>query len=82
MSTPKTQTQTNPDTTTWSTAGRNIRFTTIDNVLFIAVDTRPTTIAAAPQSASGKSKSVGSTLGNVGVPGTPLKFGVNVYTPA
>jgi hypothetical protein len=69
------------DTTAWASAGRNVRFTTLDGVLFIAVDVRETTIAASPVSGSGKSKSVGSTLGNVAVPGSPVKLGVNVYSP-
>lgn len=70
------------DTSAWQTAGRNVKFHTFENFLFIAVPISDAAISAAPASASGKSKSVGSTLGNVAIPGTPLKFGVNVYTPS
>lgn len=72
---------TGPDTTGWSKTGRNISFTTLDGVLFIAVPISDVAIASAPSSASGKSKSLGSTEGNVTVPGTAIKMGVNVYTP-
>ena len=69
------------DTSAWHNAGRNVKFTTLDGMLFIAVPITADVIAASPVSASGKSKSVGSTLGNVGIPGTNVKMGVNVYTP-
>lgn len=82
MSTPKTAAAAaGPDTTAWQSAGRNIKFQTLDNMLFIAVPIDDNSISAAPASGSGKSKSVASTLGNVGIPGTAIKFGVNVYTP-
>lgn len=70
-----------PDTSAWEKTGRNVRFTTLEGMLFIAVDIRDTTIAAAPSSGSGKSKSIGTTLGNVAVPGSPVKLGLNVYAP-
>lgn len=70
-----------PDTNGWLNAGRNVKFTTLDNMLFIAVPIDDKTINAAPVSGSGKSRSVGSTLGNVSIPGTTVKMGVNVYTP-
>lgn len=68
------------DTSSWKSAGRNVKFTTIDGMLFVAVDIRDTTIAAAPASGSGKSKSIGTTLGNVAVAGS-VKMGLNVYAP-
>jgi hypothetical protein len=71
-----------PDTSAWTTAGRNVRFTTMDGMLFVAVDISDKVVAASPTSGSGKSKSVGSTLGNVAIPGTAIKLGVNAYTPA
>lgn len=71
-----------PDTSSWKSAGRNIKYQTLDGLLFIAVAIDPTTLAASPASMSGKSKSVGSTLGNVGLDGTAIKFGVNVYLPS
>lgn len=70
------------NTSNWESAGRNLKYTTIDNVLHIAVPIDPKSVASAPASSSGKSKSIGSTLGNVGVTGTEVKFGVNVYTKA
>lgn len=70
-----------PDITTWASAGRNVRFITMDGLLFIAVDISKPVIDASPVSGSGKSRSVGSTLGNVAIPGTLAKLGVNVYTP-
>lgn len=70
-----------PDMTGWSKAGRNISFTTLDGFLFVAVPVDEKTLAASPTSKSGKSKSIGSTEGNVSVPGTAIKLGVNVYTP-
>lgn len=73
--------QTAPDVSAWSQAGRNVRFTTLDGMLFVAVAIDEKTIAASPISGSGKSKSVGSTLGNVAVDGTKIKIGVNAYTP-
>lgn len=78
-STPKTAIT--PDMSAWTTAGRNVKFTSEGGFLFIAVPITAETIAASPVSGSGKSKSVGSTLGNVALPGTAIKFGVNVYTP-
>lgn len=85
MSTPKSTTTIAPpavDTSAWQSAGRNVKFHTLDGLLFIAIPINDAAISSAPASASGKSKSVGSTLGNVAIPGTPLKFGVNVYTPS
>lgn len=76
--TPKTTT---PDTTSWNTAGRNVKFQALDGFLFIAVPISADAIAAAPTSKSGKSKSIGSTEGNVAIPGMNTKFGVNVYQP-
>lgn len=70
----------NIDTSSWETVGRNLRFATIDGTLFIAVPIDEKSIKGAPVSASGKSKVIGSTLGNVGVTGSEIKFGVNVYT--
>lgn len=83
MSTPKTTvpTSTKPDTSAWASAGRNVRFQTLEGMLFIAIDVSEGVLKAAPASGSGKSKSVGSTLGNVAVPGTPIKIGVNAYMP-
>lgn len=83
MTAPKTPatTTTKPDTAAWATAGRNVRFQTLDGMLFIAVDISEAVIKASPNSGSGKSKSLASTLGNVAIPGTAIKLGVNVYTP-
>lgn len=83
MTAPKTAPIAAPtvDTSKWSAAGRNVKFTTLEGMLFIAVPITPETIAASPTSKSGKSKSVGSTEGNVSIPGTLIKMGVNVYTP-
>jgi hypothetical protein len=81
MANPKTTTTTpGVDTSTWKAAGRNVRYTTQDGMLFVAVDIRDTTIAAAPVSGSGKSKSIGTTLGNIAVAGS-VKMGLNVYAP-
>lgn len=77
----KPATTSSPDVSSWITAGRNVKFTTLDGMLFIAVPITPEVIGASPVSASGKSRSVGSTLGNVAIPGTAIKMGVNVYTP-
>lgn len=68
------------DTSSWETVGRNLRFATIDGTLFIAVPIDEKSIKGAPVSATGKSKVIGSTLGNVSVTGSEIKFGVNVYT--
>jgi hypothetical protein len=74
-------TTTTPDMSAWQSAGRNVKFTSLDGFLFIAVPITNEAIAASPLSASGKNKSVGSTEGNVNLPGTAIKFGVNVFTP-
>lgn len=81
MATDKAKTSNAPDVSSWATAGRNVRFITMDGLLFIAVDISKPVIDASPVSGSGKSRSVGSTLGNVAIPGTSAKLGVNVYTP-
>lgn len=69
------------DTATWTAAGRNIRYTVESGLLFIAIPIDDATIAKAPMSGSGKSRSVGSTEGNVSVAGTSVKIGVNAYVP-
>lgn len=76
-----TATAKGPDTSAWATAGRNVKYTTLDDMLFIAVPISAAAIAAAPPSATGKTTSIASTLGNVAIPGTPVKMGVNVYAP-
>lgn len=82
MTTPKTPTATpTVDTSKWTIAGRNVRYTTMDGLLFIAVAVDDKTIAASPTSKSGKSKSVGSTEGNISIAGTSIKVGVNAYQP-
>jgi len=84
MATPKTPAAApslTPDTASWQTAGRNVRYTTLEGMLFIAVPITDDAIKASPTSKSGKSKSVGSTEGNVTIAGTNVKMGVNVYTP-
>lgn len=78
MATAKTQ---GPDTSAWTVAGRNVKFTILDGMLFMALAIDEKTIAASPYSKSGKNKSVGSTEGNVIVPGTSIKIGVNAYAP-
>lgn len=69
-----------PKTETIST-GRNVSFHVEGGKLHIIVPVDDATIAASPASGSGKNKSVASTLGNVAIPGTKVKLGLNVYAP-
>lgn len=60
----------------------NVRYLVADGILFIAVPVDEKALAAARPSTSGKNKTVGSTLGNVGIPNIPgMKLGLNVYVP-
>lgn len=59
--------------------GRGVTFKVEDGVLIIFVDISDEAIEAAPDSVSGKTKSVASTGGNVEVGHEGLKFGLNVY---
>lgn len=68
------------DISKFSTNGQNVRTMVADGFLFIAIKIDPETIKASRPSASGKSLTVGSTLGNVTVAEVPgLKIGVNAY---
>lgn len=71
------------DTSKWEIAGRNVRFTTLDGVLLMAVNIRPDDIKSAPLSNKGvgPNKTVGSTLGNAALGNTGIRFGVNVFAP-
>lgn len=70
------------DMTKFAEVGENIKTMVLDNVLFVAINIDPTVIAQARPSASGKSKSVASTLGNVAILSVPgLKLGLNAYVP-
>lgn len=57
--------------------GRNVTVELSGDILTIRCDTS----AASVESKSGKSEVVGSTNGNVAVPGTDLKLGLNLYRP-
>lgn len=82
MATPKDIVATSAiDTSKFTSAGMNVKFTVLDNILFIAVPVGPDAISKARPSTSGKNKTLGSTLGNVNIPGLPIKLGLNVYTP-
>ena len=55
----------------------NIRFELKDGKLILEIDTKN----AGEVSKSGKSTVIASTRGNVGIPGTDLKLGLNIYRP-
>ncbi len=57
--------------------GRNVTITLEGDILVIRADVT----AASVESKSGKSEVVASTNGNVAVPGTDLKLGLNLYRP-
>ena len=57
--------------------GRNVTIELDGSILTIRADTS----APGVESKSGKSEVVGSTNGNVAVPGTDLKLGLNLYRP-
>lgn len=59
------------------TIGRNVTASMDGSVLVIRVDTN----GEGSTSKSGKSSVIGSTNGNVDVPGSDLKIGLNVYRP-
>lgn len=77
MTTPKTIA---PDTSTWTKHGRNVATQLLDGMLFIVVNTKPTAYANIAPTAKGN-VTIASTLGNVGVDGTTLKLGLNIYGP-
>lgn len=83
MSTPKTPAVATAtiDMTQFTNAGHNVKMRVVDNILFVAIPIDDKTVAASRPSMSGKSRTIGSTLGNVTVPGTAIKLGVNVYAP-
>lgn len=83
MTTPKTLAPSGAiDISKFASVGENIKTLVTDGFLFIAVAVTPEVINAARASASGKSKTVGSTLGNVAITAVPgLKIGVNAYVP-
>jgi hypothetical protein len=57
--------------------GRNVTVTAEGNVIVIRVDSE----AEGVESKSGKSVVIGTTNGNVEIPGLGLKIGLNVYRP-
>jgi hypothetical protein len=57
--------------------GRNVAVTAEGNVIVIRVDAS----AEGVESKSGKSVVIGTTNGNVDIPGLGLKIGLNVYRP-
>lgn len=61
--------------------GRNINAHMDGDNLHIIVPLSADVIANAPLSGSGKSRSVATTNGNVGIPGTSVKLGLNIYAP-
>lgn len=67
------------DTAGWQTAGRNVKFQTLDDVLFIAVNTKADAFKGIPPTAKGN-VTIASTLGNIAVSNT-LKMGLNIYGP-
>lgn len=68
------------DTTAWKQHGRNVRTQMLDGMLFIAVDTSKAAYANIAPTAKGN-VTIASTLGNVAVPDTTLKLGLNIYGP-
>lgn len=79
--TPKNETAATktPDTSSWKTAGRNVRFHTLDGMLFIAVNTTKKAYDGIAPTAKGN-VTIASTLGNIAVTDT-LKLGLNIYGP-
>lgn len=77
MTTPKT---TAPDTSTWKKLGRNVSTQLLDGMLFIAVKTTKDAYADITPTPKGN-VTIASTLGNVGIDGTNLKLGLNIYGP-
>lgn len=59
------------------TIGRNVSVQVEDGILIVRADVN----AEGKESKSGKSSVVGTTNGNVAVPGTDLKLGFNLYRP-
>jgi len=57
--------------------GRNVTVALEGNTIVIRVNAD----AEGTESKSGKSSVVGTTNGNVAIPGTDLKLGLNVYRP-
>lgn len=81
MSTAKTNTPLlTPDTTSWTKHGRNVQTQLFDGMLFIAVNTKPTAYQNIKPTEKGN-VTIASTLGNVGIDGTTLKLGLNIYGP-
>lgn len=66
----------------WIPAGRGMEYTVLNNELLIKVPLGKEALANAQPSASGKTKVIGTTQGNVKVDGTSVIMGVNVYTKA
>ncbi len=58
--------------------GRNVEVETTGDVLTITVSLK----ASGAISKSGKSVVIASTNGNVSIPGTAYKLGLNIYRPA
>lgn len=73
MATAKSETQ-------WTNVGRGVAYAVVDGHLVTRVPITPEAIATAKVSASGKSRVLGSTEGNVKIAGTDVVLGLNVYT--
>lgn len=81
MTTPKAPTlASTPDTSTWTKHGRNVSIQLLDGMLFIAVKTTKDAYANITPTEKGN-VTIASTLGNVGIDGTTLKLGLNIYGP-
>lgn len=81
MTTPKTTNNPNTlDTSTWTKHGRNVRTQLLDGLLFIAVDTSKAAYANIAPTPKGNA-TIATTQGNVGIEGTTLKMGLNIYGP-
>lgn len=65
------------DMSQFKAAGRNVKVCMIEGTLFLAIDTK----APGKVSGSGKSNVIASTEGNVTVPDTAFKLGLNFYQP-
>lgn len=65
------------DMSKFADLGRNVKMLKEGNIVFLAIDTT----AAGSPSASGKTLVKATTNGNVAVPGTNAKIGLNYYEP-
>lgn len=68
--------------TTFAALNSQIQFSVANGVLTLQIPVSPEAMKSAKASASGKSKVVASTNGNIVVPGTGgIKLGLNAYIP-